>query len=136
MGSNDIGRLEWLQARRAGIGGSDIGAILGLSRYRSPVDVWLDKTGQAEADTGMSEAAYWGVELEATVAAEYAKRTGNKVQRVNQMLRHPEHDWMLANIDRAVVADGSRGRVVGTLRSTQDVRAGPGAQAQGQRRVE
>ena len=109
MGAND--RMEFLTARRLGIGGSDIGAIMGLSKWKSPVDVWMDKTGRTEPDLEMSEAAYFGVELESFVAAEYSKRSGNKVQRVNQMMRHPEHNWMLANIDRAVVADGSRARL-------------------------
>ena len=109
MGAND--RMEFLTARRLGIGGSDIGAIMGLSKWKSPVDVWLDKTGRTEPDLEMSEAAYFGVELESFVATEYSKRSGNKVQRVNQMMRHPEHNWMLANIDRAVVADGSRARL-------------------------
>lgn len=111
MGTNDIDRLQWLQARRAGIGGSDIGAIMGLSKWKSPVDVWLDKTGRTEPDMEMSEPAYFGIELESFVATEYSKRSGNKVQRVNQSMKHPEHSWMLANIDRAVVADGSRARL-------------------------
>ncbi len=34
-------RTSWLNERRKGIGGSDIGAILGLSPYRTPVDVWM-----------------------------------------------------------------------------------------------
>ena len=109
MGAND--RMEFLTARRLGIGGSDIGAIMGLSKWKSPVDVWLDKTCRTEPDLEMSEASYFGVELESFVATEYSKRSGNKVQRVNQMMRHTEHNWMLANIDRAVVADGSRARL-------------------------
>lgn len=109
MGAND--RIEFLAARRLGIGGSDIGAIMGLSKWKSPVDVWLDKTGRTEPDLEMSEPAYFGIELESFVATEYSKRSGNKVQRVNQSMKHPEHNWMLANIDRAVVADGSRARL-------------------------
>jgi putative phage-type endonuclease len=73
--------------------------------------VWLDKTGRTEPDLEMSEPAYFGIELESFVATEYSKRSGNKVQRVNQAMKHPEHNWMLANIDRAVVADGSRARL-------------------------
>ena len=62
MGANDIDRIAFLEARKAGIGGSDIGAIMGLSKWKSPVDVWLDKTGRVEPDLEMSEAAYFGVE--------------------------------------------------------------------------
>lgn len=37
-------RLEWLKTRQTGIGGSDVAAILGLNRYRTPLDVYNDKT--------------------------------------------------------------------------------------------
>ena len=45
---------------------------------------------------------YWGTLLEPIVAAHYTRRTGHKVRRVNAVLQHPEHPWMLANIDREV----------------------------------
>lgn len=111
MGMSDIERLAFLEARRAGIGGSDIGAIMGLSKYRSPVDVWLEKTRRIEPDAEMSEAAYFGIELESFVAAEYSKRSGNRVQRINRAIKHSQHEWMIANIDRAVVAEGTRARI-------------------------
>ena len=98
-------RAAWLNARKSGIGGSDIAAVLGLSPYRSAVDVWMDKSGRAPAQEE-SEAMYWGTVLEDVVAHEYQKRTGNKVQRLNKMVRHPEHDWMIANLDRLVAQDG------------------------------
>ena len=105
-------RTAWLAARRTGIGGSDISAILGLSPWRSPVHVWLDKTGQApDEPPANAEAMYWGKTLEDVVAREYAQRTGRRVQRVNAILRHPQHEWMLGNIDRAIVAEGSRARL-------------------------
>jgi predicted phage-related endonuclease len=34
------------------IGGSDIGAILGLSRFRSPLEVWMEKTGKETKKLG------------------------------------------------------------------------------------
>jgi putative phage-type endonuclease len=46
-------RNEWLEARRKGLGGSDIAAILGVSPWSTPMDVWLDKKGMLEDhDTG------------------------------------------------------------------------------------
>lgn len=56
--------------RRNGIGASDIGAILGVSRYRTGLDVWLDKTGRAP-DLPDSEAALMGHLLEPVVAQRY-----------------------------------------------------------------
>ena len=37
---------DWLEWRKKGIGGSDASVVCGISRYKSPVELWLDKTGQ------------------------------------------------------------------------------------------
>lgn len=100
--TNTLTRDEWLQARKKGIGGSDIAAIAGLSPWRSPMAVYLEKIGEIP-DQEETEAMYWGTKLEDIVAEEFALRTGMKVQRVNAILQHPENPWMLANIDRRIV---------------------------------
>ncbi len=96
-------REQWLAVRRGGIGSSDAAAAVGLSPYKSPLELWLEKTGRKEGpDLSGSEAVFWGTTLEAIVANVYANRTGNKVRRVNAVLQHPDHPFMLANLDRAV----------------------------------
>jgi putative phage-type endonuclease len=115
-----MNREQWLAERRSGIGGSDIAAILGLTPkgWKTALDVWLDKTGQSTEEIGNAEAAYWGTLFEGEIAREYGRRTGSSVQRVNRILRHPDHEWAIGNIDRAIVAPGSRVRVAddgGTL---------------------
>lgn len=106
-------RSKWLADRRKGIGGSDIAAICGLSPYATPVQVFLEKTGQKE-DKPFNAAMRWGIKLEPLVAQEYSERTGHRVQRVNKMLVHPKHPWALANIDRGVINP----QVSGTVRWT------------------
>lgn len=111
---NETERDAWLERRRTGIGGSDIAAILGLSPWTSALDVYLDKTGGPKvepSDPLRAERMRWGNLLEDVVAREYAHRTGSKVQRVTAMLRHPEHAFALANIDRAVIDPGRKARV-------------------------
>lgn len=93
---------EWLDARRKGLGGSDAGAILGLNKWASPLDVYLDKIGEAP-ETLDNPAMEWGRLLEPVVADKYADITGNKVRRNNRILAHPEHDFILANLDREIV---------------------------------
>lgn len=95
-------RAAWLEGRRTGIGGSDVAAVLGLNPWKTPLDVWNDKLGLSE-DKGMSEPAYWGTVLEDTVAREFQQRTGMKVQKVTHRFVDPECDWMIANIDRAII---------------------------------
>lgn len=61
---------EQLQARRSGVGASEVGAILGLDRYKSPLDVWAEKTGQRALEWApASQAAKMGHLLEPVVAA-------------------------------------------------------------------
>lgn len=49
---NQQERLDWLRERQKGIGGSDVGAILGVDKFRTPLDVYLSKIGDVrELDT-------------------------------------------------------------------------------------
>lgn len=98
----DSSREDWLKERMRGIGGSDAAAVAGVSRWKSPVAVWLEKTGQITPEEP-GEAAYWGTVLEDIVAEEFAAKTGLKVRNYNFMMQHPEHSFMLANIDRKIV---------------------------------
>jgi putative phage-type endonuclease len=94
-------RQEWLEERRKGIGGSDAAKVLGISPYGGPLSVFMDKTGRSP-EPEESEAMEMGVELEETVARVFTKRTGLAVSRAGGMLRHPDHPWMLANVDRLI----------------------------------
>ena len=109
--NTQVNRDQFLAGRKKGIGGSDVAAILGLSKYKSPYQLWLNKTNRDNGDDVQSEPAYWGNQLEDVVAKEFAKRTGVKIQRVNQQMQHEEHSWMLANIDRAVINPEIAGNV-------------------------
>jgi len=40
-------RKAWLQERKTYLGGSDISAILGLSTFKSALDIYLSKTTDA-----------------------------------------------------------------------------------------
>ncbi|MGI0508120.1 YqaJ viral recombinase family protein [Burkholderia sp. ZZQ-2] len=104
----ELSREDWLAVRRTGIGGSDAAAAVGLNPYMSPLELWLDKTGRADGLPGpdpddTSSPTYWGTLLEPIVAASYTKQTGNRVRRINAVLRHPTIPFMLANLDREIV---------------------------------
>ena len=89
------------QIRKTGLGGSDIAAICGLSPWTTPLEVYLEKTGSKDPnDQPYTDAMYFGDVLEDIVANEYSKRTGYKVSIEPETLRHPQYDFMLANIDR------------------------------------
>lgn len=99
-------REDWLLARRAGLGGSDIGAILGLSKYRTPVDVWMEKTGRTPGQEETLQMRF-GTYAEEFVAREYCAQTGRAVQRYTNMLHH-KNAPVLGNVDRLVVPEGAK----------------------------
>lgn len=85
VSTKQMTRNQWLHWRRKGIGGSDASAIAGINPWKSPMAVWLDKTGQIEPEEA-GEAAYWGNVLENVVADEFKERTGFYLQRRNAIL--------------------------------------------------
>lgn len=92
-----VDRTAWLEQRRTGIGGSDAAAVLGVSKWRTPLSVWLDKTGQSDG-SAETEPMRWGTLLEPVIKQEYAERTGREVIAPG-FLRHHQHQFMVANVD-------------------------------------
>ena len=58
---------DWLEARRPYIGGSDAPAVAGLSQWRSPFAVALDKLGMVPPVED-NESMFWGRTLEKPIA--------------------------------------------------------------------
>ena len=99
-----------------GIGGSDIGAILGLSTYKQPLDVWKEKLGLASALEKPIHLRF-GQHLESFIAEEYERVTGWLTHEHPQTVHHPEHPQLFAHVDRLVtkdqgVATDAKGKVV------------------------
>lgn len=97
---------RWHDERRLGIGGSDIAAIAGLSKYSSPMSVYLDKIGAGER-IEQNAAMEWGTRLEETVAVKFADEhpeylVGRKVEPDGDEFTfwHPELPWAYAHVDR------------------------------------
>lgn len=108
--TKDLSKDEWLEWRRKGIGGSDIGAICNVNPWKSAMSVYLEKLGELPP-VEENDAMHFGTVLEPIVAQEFAKRTGCKVRRHNFMDHHPDYPWALANVDRIII-DKKRGNGV------------------------
>ena len=75
--TSTLSREAWLQIRQQGIGSSDAAVAIGLSPYKSPLSLWLEKTHRkAPDDLSEKEAVIWGTVLEPVLASVYAERTG------------------------------------------------------------
>lgn len=85
------------------IGGSDIAAICGVSRFSTPLKVWAVKKGFYQIEK--TEAMEIGTELEEYVAKKFTERTGIKVRRKNEALKHQKNEYLIGHVDR-ITADG------------------------------
>jgi putative phage-type endonuclease len=98
--SATAGRTEWLEARKAGLGSSDMAAVMGVSAYgHSALRVYHEKKGNLPLENEPGEAAIWGNVLEEPVAREWARRNRTVVRRVG-LVSHVDNAWMLCTLDR------------------------------------
>lgn len=85
------------------VGASDCATILGVGRYGSRVQLWLEKTGKqphVELESSILEA---GNRLEGPIADWWAETAGVTVEEDERELIHPEYDFIRGHIDRRVV---------------------------------
>lgn len=88
-----------LELRKTYLGATDLSAISGLSSYRKPGDVWLEKMGQSTFSG--NAATEWGTDLEPIVAMRHGRRFGvDLLELPNEPIYHPLHPFIAANVDR------------------------------------
>ena len=90
---------RFLERRRTGIGGSDVGAIVGVDPFRTAMDVFLEKTDRVTPDT--TPIMERGTRLEPIVRELYVERTGHKLKKA-RFRRHREYRFLLANPDALI----------------------------------
>ena len=96
-----------LRTRDMGIGGSDAAVIMGLNPYKSPYQLWMEKTGQAAPpDLSGNPYIYWGTKNEANIADWFQEETGKKVRKLGT-LQNRTYPFMLANVDRQVLGENA-----------------------------
>lgn len=92
------------QKRRAGIGSSEIAAVVGEHPYRTVHDLWLLKRGLVDDFEG-NDATWHGQVMEAPIAQRYSETTGRTVRKHGRTVRHPKHDVAVASPDYYVFSD-------------------------------
>lgn len=102
---------DWSDFRRLGIGGSDVASIMGINRYRSPMEVWLEKTGRKPSpDLSDNEKVEWGNRLEGAVRQKF--RDAHPELEVTEMgvtLVDKARPWAHANLDGRIQDGDSTG---------------------------
>lgn len=89
---------DWHELRAKRIGGSDIGAIIGVNPYKSIVDVYVDKTEGSNFKG--NELTHWGHMLEGTILKEFSNK--HKELIVYEVPYSVVNDFLIANLDGAL----------------------------------
>lgn len=85
--------------RRLGIGGSDMPIILGLSKYKTPYQLYLEKAGLLEVTREETQLQYWGKQLEVVIRKEFRKRHKVQIETPKETIIHPFYSFLRGNID-------------------------------------
>lgn len=103
-------RAEWEEARRiTGIGSSDAPVILGMSRYKTPFQLYSEKLGLVPSNREETEQLRWGNILEEPIAQRYSEETHRSVRNPKPhpgafvIERSREVEFMIAQIDRYTI---------------------------------
>ena len=96
--TEDMPHDERLAYRNLGIGGSDASVVCGINKWKSAIELYMEKLEMLPASEA-GEAAYWGNRLEDVVKEEFTLRTGIEIMPVKKILQSEEYPFMLANLD-------------------------------------
>jgi putative phage-type endonuclease len=88
------------------IGGSDAAAIIGLSKWKTPYEVWLEKIGQGvEKEETLPMKV--GTLMESVVADLWASQYNKKIKKSNKTIFSRDYSFIGGNLDRLIVGEKS-----------------------------
>jgi len=109
------------EARKKGIGGSEVSAILGIDDFSSPYKVWLDKTGR-ESSSVDNKYTRAGLILESAVADYFEQQTQYRIIKASAQqttVTHPKYEWAIGTPDRRYIATQKIGKGILECKTTQ-----------------
>jgi len=127
---------EWYEFRKNGVGGSEIGTVLGINKYDTAVRLFHEKIGSIEPRKEDNEKMFWGRELESQIAEKwqywdgsqegYLENFKNKnivrsCRNVNGYIVNPKYPWLFMSLDRLINIKGGFNLVTGEPLSTEAV---------------
>lgn len=116
-------REEWLQARKSGLGSSDAPVILGLSPWKSPLELYAEKLEIVDTDPAETEAMEWGHLLEPVMATKYQGVTGRVVRLLSGtqpvLYRRTDLPFLVASPDALTATEQYAGDGVLEIKTTR-----------------
>lgn len=124
--TNNMNTGQWLEFRWGGIGGSEVGAIMGLNPYQSSIELFYAKIGQPifrpeniamfmgkETEPLLAQMwQYWGGTPESMIENYRSNNIVRKCHRVNAYIKNPKYPWLFCSVDRVINKQEGRGEGV------------------------
>ncbi|MEG0899053.1 MAG: YqaJ viral recombinase family protein [Oscillospiraceae bacterium] len=116
-------RSEWLKYRKAGfvVGSSDVGTILGLNKYLTPLKMWEQYRDGASNEENQNTSR--GVYMEDGISKWFESETGNKIVKRSSEIRVYHNDkypeWMECAPDREVFKGDRKCRALLEVKDTR-----------------
>jgi len=96
--NHEQGSTEWLEWRNKGIGSSDAPIVMGISPWKTPFQLWEEKTGKRDPDDlSGNPAVQMGITMEPVARDAYEDKYGHLVEPLT--LISPNHDFMRCSYD-------------------------------------
>jgi putative phage-type endonuclease len=115
LGRIPIGSPEWVEARRHGLGGSEIASVVGLSPWKSAYTLWYEKAGQIVPEQAESPYMWWGNAVEDVIAERWKQEAPNRFLRKTGMWRNLADPVIFADPDRFIVPSPCSPKATGIL---------------------
>jgi putative phage-type endonuclease len=127
---------EWYAFRRNGIGGSEIGTVLGLNKYDTVIRLFHEKVGTIQPRMDDNNLMFWGRTMEDKIAdiwqfydnTDYGYidnykngRVIRTCRNVNGYIVNPKYPWLFASLDRLINIKGGFNFLTGEALSTEAV---------------
>lgn len=127
---------EWYDFRKNGIGGSDIGTVLGLNKYNTVMRLFHEKVGTLDIRKDDNELMFWGRELEDKIADIWRFYDGTtdgylenyhngkvirECRNVNGYIVNPQYPWLFASVDRLMNISGGVNLITGAPLKTEGI---------------
>ena len=97
---------QWHELRGKGIGGSDAGIVMNVSSYKTPYELWEEKTGKVKKEFITNDAIEKGNVLEPVMYDLFKVLYGNRYEVINTKdisFSSKEIPFMRANLDGALI---------------------------------
>lgn len=119
---------EWYEFRQNGIGGSEVGTVLGINRWDTAVRLYHEKIDTIPQRRETSERMFWGQAQEKLISNIWQYYDGTpdgyvenaiegriirKCRPINAYITNPKYPWLFASVDRLINVKGGYNLITG-----------------------